>query len=349
MNGNQENIEMKRQAFKDAFCAQYEIRQRLAEVPVDPELKVECSPEADAEMRAECARHLHPFSKDIAAGEVRVLAGTERLTYVLVARKWDAVSWLVVPFSDYSVPATEDELLMKVDGGLGTQVAQLWNARSLTTVTLSKSWLVETLAEDVVQDVVTAWQSIVGAAELSDDQRARTGWHIQRRDDVRIAYQDAEMQNFAAIDEADQKLAEKLAWVENAKATLKSSLESVREKIRAQAAFAPSPSFAPAQDYAYAAAPLAEPVSADCPVAGFDGCVHVRYTPEAKRLHLQVFGVDGARSYDLDGRAVLDGDAQMLGVIQDGDFVAEFAEGFDGRLALMDETGAVQGLKVEEK
>lgn len=349
MSEKQETIDEKRRAFKDAFCAEYEIRERLAQVPDDPELEVESSPEADAEARAECARHIRPFNKEIAAGEVRVLSGTERLTYVLVARKWDAASWLVVPFSDYSAPATEDELLMKVDGGLGTQVAQLWNARSLTTATLSKSWLVETLATDVVQDVLSAWQSTVGVAELSDDQRARTGWHIERRDDVRIAYQDSEVQNFADLDAADLQLAEKFAWVEGAKATLKSSLEKVRDKLRAQPAFAPSPWFAPTQDYAYSAAPLAEPVSADCPVAGFDGCVHVRYVPEARRLHLQVFGADGARSFELDGRAVLDGDAQVLGVIQDGDFAVEFAEGFDGRLALMDETGAVQGLNIEEK
>ena len=100
------------------------------------------------------------------------MSGVENIAYVLVARKWDADSWLIVPFSMYSSPATDTELQVKVNGGVGLRVLQLWNARSLLTQTLEKSWLVHVLSDEDLADAFTAWQWSVGVGELSDDQLA---------------------------------------------------------------------------------------------------------------------------------------------------------------------------------
>lgn len=114
----------------NGFLVQQTLRKKLSEVDAGMETP-DSTPEADAAARDECARHVQPFDADIEVGQVRMLTGTERPTYALVAREWDENSWLVIPFSDYSNPATETELKLRLNGGVGLRVAQLWNARSL--------------------------------------------------------------------------------------------------------------------------------------------------------------------------------------------------------------------------
>ena len=129
--------EIRKIATRD-FLLAYELRKKMAQIDVD-DFVVDSTPEEDAAAREACARLVRPFDGDVAAGQVRVLSGVSDLTYALIARQWDEVSWLVIPFSSFSAPATDTELRMKIDGGLGLRVVQLWNARSLLTQTVAKS------------------------------------------------------------------------------------------------------------------------------------------------------------------------------------------------------------------
>ncbi len=315
------------------FLVAYELRKKLAQADVD-DVVVETTPEEDAAAREECARLVRPFDGDIAVGQVRVLSGVKEITYALVAQKWDERSWLVIPFSSFSVPATDTELKMKVDGGLGLRVVQLWNARSLLTETVAKSWLVHTLSDEDAADVVSAWQWSVGNGELSNDQQARTGMPIMRRDDPRIAYEDEALANFAELDAADFAANERQFMA-----------DLVRQTIGGNRwrAFRPSPVFE--KDYALAAASVAKPVSANCNVDGLDGTVYVHYSPADGHLMLRVFGSDGARSKALDGWGVFGQDATLFGTIEDATFACEFKDGFDGALVLVDEEGALHPLQ----
>lgn len=334
----------KRETATAAFLKSLELRACLTCEP-EVEFDVKTTPEQDAVARAECLAHRSPFDRDLAEGQIRVLSQTRELSYVLVAQRWDSRSWLVLPFSSYSEPATDQEMRLKSDGGLGLRVLQLWNARSVAGDLLAESWVAGTLSAEDHADAISAWRSSIGLSEFSEDQMARTGMPILRRDDPRIAYQQAAFENFARLDAADLNLAldaeecadKKVAWLELARKFLE-------EKGRAF-----SPAWNVEESCAIAAASAEKAVSADCPVEGFDGCVHVRYQPQEKLLSLHVFDGKGARSKALDGWLVLGSGAQDLGSISGGAFVVTLRDRFDGVLAIMDSAGNVHVLAEEGK
>lgn len=321
----------------EGFLVQLALRRRLSEIDAGEDVH-DMTQEEIAAARVECARRIHPFDQEIAPGHVRMLSGTERPTYVLVARRWTNKSWLVIPFSDFSEPATETELKFRIDGGVGIRVLQLWNARSLLEQTLAKSWLVYTLQAAELDDAITAWKWSVGEGELSDDQIVRTGLPIMRRDDPRIAYEDSEISNFAKLDGEDIAATTRLAWQEIVRMNI-----ALRGRIGN--AFGKSRAFE--DDKVLAAADVTAPVSADCKVEGLDGVVHVRYAPADGHLMLRVFGPDGNRSQVLDGWGVFGKDAELLGMISEASFACEIKDGFDGVLALADEDGNVYSLQSE--
>ncbi len=319
-----------RQEAVEKFRLQQTIMKRLSEVDSGVDIISSTTSEQDRLTREECVRHIHPYDTEIAAGQVRMLSGTERPTYVLVARRWDELSWLILPFSNYSEPATETEIKIRDEDGIRPCVLQLWNARSLLEQTLAKSWLVHTLSDAELEDAVSAWKWSVGVGELSADQLARTGTPIMRRDDSRIAYEDSELANFAKLDTKDLIATEHLAW-----------LDSVHEVLRGMkmAPFTQSRVFE--RVYALAAAEAEQPVMANCRIPEFDGVVNVRYTPHDRHLYIRVFGADGKPSQKLDGWDVLGSDACLLGTISNAGFVCEFEAAFDGVLCIAYEEGDV--------
>ena len=318
----------------ERFLAQLMLRKRLSEVDVGGDGSDCMTPEKVAEVRAECARRVQPFDPEITSGQVRMLSGTERPTYALVARRWASASWLVIPFSDYAEPATETELRARIDGGVGLRVLQLWNARSLLDQTLAKSWLVYTFQDAELDDAIAAWEWSVGEGVLSDDQIVRTGLPIMRRDDPRIAYENIELANFAKLDKEDLIATERLAW-----------LESVRESLKGQVLDKDGKSQAPENTVALAAADAVGPVNTNCRVDGLDGMVCVRYVPADKHLMLRVYGQDGNPSQALDGWGVFGKDAELLGMIEGPIFACHVKDGFDGVLLLADEDGNVYPLQ----
>ena len=315
------------------FRLAYKLRKQLGEVATEDTEDNETTMKSDndSDMREKCAHLVRPFDHDISAGQVRVLSGVESIAYVLVTRKWDEGSWLVIPFSMYSSPATDTELQTKVTGGMGLRVLQLWNARSLLTQTLEKSWLVHTLSEEDLADALTAWQWTVGVGELTDDQLARTGMPITNRKDSRIEYQDISLANFAKIDVQDLALSELAAVVREALAG-KESLPFVGAPVFEKEACA------------LAAAGKTEHVAANCKATDFDGSVYVWYDPKTKELRLRVLGPNGGKSSALDGWSVFGTDAEFFGSVGGSDFVHEFKGHFDGVLNLVDENGSVHPL-----
>ena len=328
---SRELIKLRREATQK-FLLAYKLRKQLGAVATEDN-ETTMKSDNDFDMREKCAHLVRPFDHDIDAGQVRVLFGVESIAYVLVTRKWDEGSWLVIPFSMYSSPATDTELQTKVTGGMGLRVLQLCNARSLLTQTLERSWLVHTLSEEDLADALTAWQWTVGVGELTEDQLARTGMPITNRKDSRIEYQDISLANFAKLDAEDLALSERLGLI-----------AAVREAIagKRQSAFVKAPIFE--QDYALAAAGTIKPVTANCKVSGLDGTVHLRYDPEKNELRLRVFGPDGNKSSVLDGWTVFGKNAAYLGNIVGADFIHKFDCRFDGILNLVDENGAVNPL-----
>ena len=314
------------------FLAAYKMRKQLGEVASEDNVPTMES-DNDSDVREKCSRLVRPFDPSVAAGQVRILSGVENIAYVLVARKWDADSWLIVPFSMYSSPATDTELQVKLNGGVGLRVLQLWNARSLLTQTLEKSWLVHTLSDEDLADAITAWQWSVGVGELSEDQLARTGMPIMKRDDPRIEYQDASLANFAKLDAADLALSERQGLIVAVRAYLAG---------RALSPFRESPAFG--HDYELAAADAIKQVKSNCKIDCVDATIHVRYVPARGELNIRILGRNDNPTNALDGWSVFGNEARFLGVVHGADFAYKFQEHFDGVLILVDEDGVVHPL-----
>ena len=329
--GSRELIKLRREATQK-FLLAYKLRKQLGEVATEDN-ETTMKSDNDSDMREKCARLVRPFDHDIGAGQVRVLSGVESIAYVLVTRKWDEGSWLVIPFSMYSSPATDTELKTKVTGGMGLRVLQLWNARSLLTQTLEKSWLVHTLSEEDLADALAAWQWTVGVGELTDDQLARTGMPIMKRDDPRIEYQDASLANFAKLDAADLALSEWQGMIAAARAALAG---------RVLSPFKESKVFE--HDYALAAADAIKQVKANCKIDCVDATIHVRYVPARGELNIRILGRNDNPTNALDGWSVFGNEARFLGVVHGADFAYKFQEHFDGVLILVDEDGVVHPL-----
>jgi len=311
----------------------YKLRKQLGEVATEDN-ETTMKSDNDFDMREKCAHLVRPFDHDISAGQVRVLSGVESIAYVLVTRKWDEGSWLVIPFSMYSSPATDTELQIKVTGGMGLCVLQLWNARSLLTQTLEKSWLVHTLSEEDLADALTAWQWTVGVGELTDDQLARTGMPITNRKDSRIEYQDISLANFAKLDADDLARSEHLGLI-----------AAVREALagRSLSPFKESKAFE--HDYAVAASGIIKNVVANCKIDGVDATINVYYVPSSRQLNVCTFGPDGNPTNVLDGWSIFGSEARFLGVVHGAYFSYEFQDHFDGVLNLVDEDGVVYPLR----
>lgn len=143
-------------------------------------------------------------------GQIRVLSQTETVTYAVVLARWDDNSVLLVPFSRFDDPATEEELKTEFQGGLRMNVLQIWNARSAMETTLRKSWFVGTLPEQDVKDALLLWKWSIGdVAELPARIADRTGVPIYRTDDPRLEYRREALENFAKFDAEDDANAEK--------------------------------------------------------------------------------------------------------------------------------------------
>ena len=316
------NLEMNRRNNTLDFLRAQEIRNILSSK--DDDIQAE-----EIKATNTASEHIRPFHPFPMEGQVRVLKDTAQLVYMLLAKKWDESSFLVIPFSSYSQPATDMELAVKKRGGLGLRVLQVWNARSLRVETLRKGWFVGYLPQEDIDDALSLWNYQVGGEAPSEDILSRTGMPICRGDDPRLKYQEESIADFAKVDEADLAVYEH----EEKNAT------GIFFEFKPASAFAKSIIFEDKEEYALAAADAESVVASTCHVEGFNGNVEVQYVPSERMLYLRVYGADDNVSTALDGRGVLGSKAEVLGYFQNGILKVEVEKSFDGRLMLLDKEG----------
>lgn len=126
---------------------------------------------------------LTAFDPDVKAGEIRVFADTARPVAGLVLADQNTDGWLVVPVSDFTVPATEREIL------IGNRVYQLWNSFTASMEFIAKSWIVETLPDSDRKDIAAALLSVLCGEPLREDLAALVGLPITKTDDPRLMYE----------------------------------------------------------------------------------------------------------------------------------------------------------------
>lgn len=136
-------------------------------------------------------------------GQIRLLSQPDEMIRVLVLREWGNGIWLVVPFSPFPYPATDEEFFL---GGRRTEyldVLQFWNARTLHALFLRRSWIVDTLAPPELQQAEQIFDASISGDTLPDELLTRTALPITTAPDPRLDYKQENLARFAALDAAD--------------------------------------------------------------------------------------------------------------------------------------------------
>ena len=123
------------------------------------------------------------YNVPVTAGEVRVFATKGRAVVGALYKAWGADGWVVIPVSEFSVPATEQEIL------IGARVYQLWNSFTAPASFVEKSWLVDVLGEQDLKDLEEALLHVLVGDPLSEALCACTGVKITSPDDARLDYE----------------------------------------------------------------------------------------------------------------------------------------------------------------
>ena len=282
------------------FFQSWELHQSLSRI-AEQEAE-EASLEGEGSSSAVTA-DVAPFNAELAPGQIRLLSQPDKLTYVALLRRWEKNSFVVMPFSHFSEPATDEELKAEYDRGTFARVLQGWNVRTLQDETLEKSWLVDRLSENELEQAWTLWTSGMTGRELPNDILQRTGLPIYRDDDPRLEYKREELDNFAKVDAQDLATAEKpdIDWIGKLDNWLPLP-ESKRPAALAAGAVKPNLQF------------TYEAVAAEQSVTVF-----IEYSHSAQELSLCVYDADGKTSKLLDNYFVLDR--------QSGDPIGEIRQG----------------------
>lgn len=251
---------------------------------------------------------------DLETGQIRLLNGTKRTTYIVLLKRWEDDSFVVMPFSAYPAPATQEEFKMEFEGEQGrySRVLQVWNTRTLQDETIKKSWLVGALPEKDLNNAWLCWEASLGGKPLEDALLKCTGLPIYHADDPRLDYKHEELENFARVDAEDMAVMNRHIFVlwENPK------------------------------EVALAAATQDKGIRLDFHVKGKDASVHVEYSNSEGKFYVSVFDSEGNYSHVIDGCHLVDmTQGKELGTIQDCSLECSFARGKECHLLFTDPDG----------
>lgn len=122
------------------------------------------------------------FDSPLNAGDLRLFAqGANDLVGMLYKRLDDG--WIIVPISDFTVPATEQEIL------IGERVYQLWNSFTASNEFAGQSWLVDTIPESDVKDLCEALLHVMVGDPMRADLTECMGLPITTIEDPRLEYE----------------------------------------------------------------------------------------------------------------------------------------------------------------
>ena len=136
-----------------AFLNEWQLYRRGAQLP--PIVGLE--PKTDSE-----------FDADVAVGEIRIFADTNRPLVALVVEDRRLSGWRIVPVSPFCAPASARELMV------GERVFQLWNATVVSRRVASRSWRVDAISDSDLAEVRGAIAAAnPGRVTAGDDVQAK--------------------------------------------------------------------------------------------------------------------------------------------------------------------------------
>ena len=136
-----------------AFMNEWQLYRRGAQLP--PIVGLE--PKTDSE-----------FDADVAVGEIRIFADTNRPLVALVVEDRRLSGWRIVPVSPFCAPASARELMA------GERVFQLWNATVVSRRFASRSWRVDEISDSDLAE-------IRGAIAAANPGRVTAGDDVQAK------------------------------------------------------------------------------------------------------------------------------------------------------------------------
>ena len=280
---------------------------------------------------------IRPFNEDLQCGQIRLLADVDRLTYIVLLRRWNDKAFMTMAFSHYDFPATDEEMSLDRDVGLYLNVLQAWNTRSLMDKTLKKSWLCGTLSEEQCNDAWTFWLAMTIGSELPERLKEKSGIPVEDEDDVRLEYLQEEMAVFAKVDSMDLTLAETSSADESpeTEAEGSSALDWLNGLIL--------PPLLHRQDaMALAAGSEQENILKTCAIDGRAEFLCLEFSPEEETVWIDILSADGQGiATTLDDSEIVDSDEQVLGVIRNGKCKLRVSRDFDGSIAIRLKDGTI--------
>lgn len=122
------------------------------------------------------------FDEPLNAGELRLFAQGDNDLVGLLYKRLD-YGWIVIPTSGFTVPATEQEIL------IGKRVYQLWNSFTASDEFAGQSWLVDTIPESGMKDLCEALLHVMVGDPIRADLNECMGLPITSIEDPRLEYE----------------------------------------------------------------------------------------------------------------------------------------------------------------
>ncbi len=122
------------------------------------------------------------FDAPLNAGELRLFAQADNDLVGLLYKRLDD-GWIVMPTSEFTVPATEQEIL------IGKRVYQLWNSFTASDEFAGQSWLVDTIPESDMKDLCEALLHVMVGDPIRADLNECMGLPVTSIEDPRLEYE----------------------------------------------------------------------------------------------------------------------------------------------------------------
>ena len=145
-----------------------------------------------------------PFDTQLAIGQIRVMTSSvttepEHIPYVAILGRWTDSSWLVAPFSRFTIPAVRGEMLTGIDYDFHA-VLQCWNAKIIPSILLQNSWICGQLPEQVRIDAYELFRHLATNTPLMDTFQSTVGPALTDPLDIRNNYMAEDKEQFRPLD-----------------------------------------------------------------------------------------------------------------------------------------------------
>lgn len=172
----------------DQWLEQYQLKQALMSSTESLEDFFYYSKEEKEQLR----RGISKFDKSLAVSQIRIwdskmVLDNDFPSYFVILAKWMHDTWLIAPFSPFILPANEGE--MKIDIGIPfCDVIQCWNARTVQSCFVERSWLVDVVSSDVTQAARDLFLNQIFGDKLPNEFDFLRGGPVLNFLDPRISY-----------------------------------------------------------------------------------------------------------------------------------------------------------------